>query len=63
MEANIIIIIISMEYEGLNEYTCKSILGFGITTRWTKRLLTMTLMDIDIGASKIQVAVPMHVLL
>jgi hypothetical protein len=37
-----------MEYERSNKYTCKSILGFGITTR---RMRVM--MNIDVEASKI----------
>jgi hypothetical protein len=52
MEANNIIIIIWMEYEGSNEYTCKSILGYGITTRWMKVMM----IKIDAGACKIWVA-------
>ena len=45
-----------MEYEDINEYTCKSTLGFGITMRWMKGLLMMMemmMMKIDAEASKI----------
>jgi hypothetical protein len=45
-----------MEYEGSNEYKCKSTLGFEITTRWMK--MTM-MMKIDAKASKIQAAAVM----
>jgi hypothetical protein len=40
-----------MEYERSNKYTCKSILGIAITTRWMRVMMLM--MNIDAEASKI----------
>ena len=50
-----------MEYEGNDEHTCKSTLGFGITTRWIEMVMMMIvmmmmLMKVDAKASKIQAA-------
>ena len=47
-----------MEYEGNDEYTCKSTLGFGITTRWMRGMvmvmeMMLVMMKIDAQASKI----------
>jgi hypothetical protein len=45
-----------MEYEGLNKYTSKSTLGFGIDTRWMKGLMMvveMVMMKVDVATSKI----------
>jgi hypothetical protein len=53
-----------MEYEGVNEYKCKSTIGFGITTskQWglvIETLLMMMTMEIDVEAFKILVPSPL----
>ena len=53
-----------MEYEGMNEYKCKSTLGFGITTSKQRgsvmeTFLMMMTMEIDVEAFKFQVPSPL----
>jgi hypothetical protein len=54
-----------MEYEGVNEYKCKSTIGFGITTSkqisvsMMEPLLMMMTMEIDVEAFKILVPSPL----
>ena len=54
-----------MEYEGVNEYKCKSTIGFGITTSKQRGsvmetlLMMMMTMEIDVEAFKILVPSPL----
>jgi hypothetical protein len=64
MKAINIINTVCMEYEGMNEYKCKSTVGFVCTTskQWglvIETLLMMMTMEIDVEAFKILVPYPL----